>query len=106
MRPQSNILENGVSYLVTHTTKSNLELCTAVAHRFSKPGSSLVTYNADAHCYDTNYTCRLHPGETLLVEKYAVIQDSIRSDNCLQDAQKEIESVYGKLDVLYQQQRE
>ena len=106
LRPQANILENGVSYLVTHTTKSNLELCTAVAHRFSKPGSSLVTYSADAHCYDTNYTCRLHPGETLLVEKYAVIQDSIRSDNCLQDAQKEIESVYGKLDALYQQQRE
>ena len=106
LRPQANILENGVSYLVTHTTKSNLELCTAVAHRFSKPGSSLVTYNADAHCYDTSYTCRLHPGETLLVEKYTVIQDSIRSDNCLQDAQKEIESVYGKLDALYQQQRE
>ena len=46
LRPQANILENGVSYLVTHTTKSNLELCTAVAHRFSKPGSSLVTYSA------------------------------------------------------------
>ena len=106
LRPQANILENGVSYLVTHTTKSNLELCTAVAHRFSKPGSSLVTYNADAHCYDTSYTCRLHTGETLLIEKYTVIQDSIRSDNCLQDAQKEIESVYGNLDVLYRQQKE
>ena len=79
---------DGVSYLTSQTTKSNLSVCTAVVHKLSKEGS-IVTKGLEhsAICKIETY---LRENESVSLSKYTVFCDSIRHGDCQKAAEQEM----------------
>lgn len=74
--PQEAQISEGVSYLVTDTSRSRLTVCTAAVNRLSKPAKEeLITKGHSVVC---TFQTALASGETVTLTKYTVYADSIR----------------------------
>lgn len=97
-------IQEKISYLRSRTSKSGLEVCTAVKHFLSKEGSIEVKLNG--HRADANINTKISENETITLLKYTVFTDSIRSSDSLSSAKKEMEKAIGlTLQSLYDHQK-
>lgn len=88
--PAKLLLEGGVSYLVSDTSKSGLSVCTGVAHRLSGEGSVKMSEDMASHSVTAEVEAAIEAGETVTLTKYTVFSDSIRQSDCLSNAKKEM----------------
>lgn len=78
--PVSASIENGVSYVVTNTSKSNLTVCTAVKNSVSKMAEAW-SYT-EGHGTVTELTTNICEDEAVTLVKYTVFADSVRHKDC------------------------
>jgi alpha,alpha-trehalose phosphorylase len=96
---------NGVSYLTSHTTISDLKVCTGVAHRLSKEGNIHTTgLEQSAIC---KVEVPITEGETVVLTKYTVFSDSVRSCKFDSEAKQQMEQALAiPIVEHYRRQRE
>ena len=82
--PVSAEVEDGVSYIVTNTSKSGLTVCTAVKNVLSKDGE--MTSEVSGHQTTTVIKTDIAENETVTLVKYTIYSDSIRHEDCRSDA--------------------
>lgn len=100
---QSTILE-GATYLTSHTTKSDLSVCTGVKHILSK--NSKLHTKIEGHNAICSIQTSINQNETIILTKYSVFSDSIRQKDCLAKAVAEMEKAISlPLEKLYDYQR-
>ncbi|MBH1940020.1 glycoside hydrolase family 65 protein [Mobilitalea sibirica] len=101
--PAQAVVEEGVSYLTSDTSKSALSVCTGVAHRLSKD-SSIVT-KLEGHSASTKIDTAIVENESIQLVKYTVFSDSIRHKDCTANAKVEMgKALTVSLETLYQAQ--
>ncbi|NLZ82411.1 MAG: glycoside hydrolase family 65 protein [Clostridiales bacterium] len=104
LTPDGAWIQDEVSYLKSRTSKSGLEVCTAVKHVLSKEGSMEVKLNG--HRADTKINTTISENETIRLVKYTIFTDSIRTTDCLVKAKDEMnKAVGGTLQSLYDHQK-
>lgn len=94
------------SFLTVRTTKTGLALCSGVAHETSEPGEWNLHYEAAKHQISCTFCCDLEEGKSLRLTKYSVFCDSLRETDCKRAAKMQMEECYGRIDVIYKEQRE
>ena len=87
--PVSAEVEDGVSYIVTNTSKSGLTVCTAVKNVLSKDGE--MTSEVSGHQTTTVIKTDIAENETVTLVKYTIYSDSIRHEDCRADAAEAME---------------
>ena len=98
-------IQEEASYLVSHTVRSGLSVCTGVKHILSK--SCSFKTQLEGHSAKTIIRASIEEGETVTLTKFTVFSDSIRCKDCLQGAMEEMEKALKlSLPVLYQYQKE
>ncbi|MDF2906751.1 MAG: treP [Herbinix sp.] len=80
---------DGVSYLTSHTSISDLKVCTGVTHRLSKEGNIHTT--GLEHSAICKVEVPIAEKETVVLTKYTVFSDSIRSKNFEFEAKQQME---------------
>lgn len=80
---------DGISYIVTNTSRSGLSVCTGVENRLSKDGKKEVYI--DGRQSLCNYHTEIVKDEVIRFTKYTVFTDSIRAKDCKKEAIKEME---------------
>lgn len=103
--PSQSVIEEDISYLVSHTSRSGLSVGTAVKHTLSKKSKVLLQLKGhNAYC---NIWTDIEQGERIVLTKYTVFSDSIRCDNCMNAARAEMQQALAlPLEKLYEFQRE
>lgn len=86
--PVSADVEDGVSYLVTNTSRSGLTVCTAVKNVLGKEGT--VTGSREGHRTAARLTTKIREHETVTLTKYTVFADSVRHEDCRAAAASEM----------------
>lgn len=76
------------SYLTSRTSKSNLMVCTGVAHKLSVEGNETVKLNGHKAIWEAEL--RLPENEIVTLTKYSVFCDSIRYKDCFKEARFEL----------------
>lgn len=105
LQPLQSVIEDGISYLISETSKSGLKVCTGVAHRISKEGS-LVTIK-HGHSATCKAELQIAEQETVSLIKYTVFCDTIRNRDCLEAARREMEdALTNPLSMYYEAQRD
>lgn len=87
--PVSAEIEDGVSYIVTNTSKSALTVCTAVKNVLSKDAQENAY--TEGHKTVTELKTDISENETITLVKYTVFSDSIRHEDCRANAKAEME---------------
>ncbi|ROR31525.1 alpha,alpha-trehalose phosphorylase [Mobilisporobacter senegalensis] len=103
--PHSAKIIEDASFIVTHTSKSGLAVCTGVKNCLSKTGVMDVCIEEHkAICtIESNIVCN----ETITLTKYTVFSDSIREQDCEQKAMEEMDCALSlSLEEHYKKQRE
>ncbi|MDO4811865.1 MAG: glycosyl hydrolase family 65 protein [Eubacteriales bacterium] len=90
------------TYLLSHTAKSDLAVCTAVRHAF--PGSADISYDAQSHSYIAQYATTLRKGENLRFVKYTIAVDSRHAEDPIAAAKKLVANDCVALAGLYAEQ--
>lgn len=80
---------DGISYIVTNTSRSGLSVCTGVENRLSKDGKKEVYIDGSQSL--CNYQTEIVKDEVIRFTKYTVFTDSIRAKDCKKEAIKEME---------------
>jgi len=102
--PASSTILEDASYLTSHTTKSDLSVCTGVKHILSK--LSKLHTKIEGHNAICNIQTSINQNETIILTKYTVFSDSIRQKDCLAKAVSEMERALSlPLEKLYDYQR-
>lgn len=86
--PVSAGFKNGVSYIVTDTSKSGLTVCTAVKNILMKDGE--FSECVSGHRTETTITSQIKENETVTLVKYTVFADSVRQADCKAKAESEM----------------
>jgi alpha,alpha-trehalose phosphorylase len=95
----------GQSYLTSHTSLSNLKVCTGVSHRISKEGQLHTTILE--HSAICKAEVPITEQETVVLIKYTVFSDSIRTADCEVEARRQMEQALAiPLEEHYDRQRE
>lgn len=103
--PNRAQIRDGVSYLLTDTAASGLQVCTAVKNVISA-GEAQEPELAD-HCAVQRFQASVGQGETLYFRKYMIFTDSIRYADPERQAQDIMERILAlPVDTLYEEQRE
>ena len=103
--PVEGFIEDGCSYLVTKTSRSNLEVCTSVKNVISKEG--IFENKIENHNAVFSAKTQIQQGESVKLVKYAVFCDSIRFKDIVLSSKKIMEEALSvNLGVLYHEQRE
>ncbi|MEA4925889.1 MAG: glycosyl hydrolase family 65 protein [Syntrophomonadaceae bacterium] len=105
LTPSGCEIKEGASYITSHTSKSGLEVCSCVKNLlFQEHQQEYMIESNDAIC---RFKTTAKAGETIRIIKYAVFCDSIRYENCKDQAEKEMERALSiSLEELYQKQEE
>lgn len=91
------------SLLVSNTSKSGLQVASAVRHECSKAGQESRFIEDGTAIYE--WKTELAPGEKATLVKYTILSDSIRSASCRDEALKLMERVSAiGLNRLYEEQ--
>lgn len=102
--PVSATVEDGVSFVVTKTSKSGLTVCTAVANRLLGEGEAHTC--VQGHGSETVIDTKLCAGESVTLVKYTVYGDSIRHEDCQAAARATLtEAMAMPLGELYSRQK-
>ncbi|MHB8129644.1 MAG: glycoside hydrolase family 65 protein [Mobilitalea sp.] len=103
--PMQAMIEEEVSYLTSHTSKSGLSVCTGVAHQLSKKGTIITKNEEQKHCAICNIQASICNNETITLVKYTVFSDSIRQKDYIANAKVEMSKAQSvPLDQLYEAQ--
>ena len=86
--PVSAGFKNGVSYIVTDTSKSGLTVCTAVKNILMKDGE--FSECVGGHRTETTIASQIKENETVTLVKYTVFADSVRQADCKAKAESEM----------------
>ncbi len=101
--PFENKVEDGCSYLVTKTSRSNLKVCTCVKNVLSKQGvyeNKLINHNA---IYDA--MVNISQDETIKLVKYSIFCDSLRFNDVVLSSKKLMEEALSvDLEMIYKEQ--
>lgn len=105
MIPLSCEIQNGISYITTTTTKSDIQICSSVKNVLSQGADKLFFID------ENNAMCQLTTpatqGDKITLIKYAAFCDSIRCTKCREQAALEIEYALSvPLDDFYQKQED
>lgn len=104
--PCSGEAKDGVSYLVTNTSASGLQVCTAVKNVVAAGDAKEEEIVLKDHHAVQKFTVQAKQNETVCFVKYMVFADSIRYDDVQAAAQDEMKKAADvALDVLYKEQR-
>jgi alpha,alpha-trehalose phosphorylase len=96
---------NGASYLTSHTSISDLKVCTGVAHRLSKEGNIDTTGLEHSALYKAEVPIKER--ETVVLTKYTVFSDSVRSSNFDSEAKQQMEQALAiPMEEHYRRQRD
>lgn len=87
--PVSADIEDGASYIVTNTSKSDLTVCTAVKNVLNKAAQE-KSYT-DGHKTVTELKTDIAENESVTLVKYTIFSDSIRHKDCKANAKEEME---------------
>lgn len=102
--PVQASIENGISYVVTNTSKSNLTVCTAVKNSVSKMAEAW-SYT-EGHGTVTELTTNICEDETITLVKYTVFADSVRHKDCKAAAAAEMKkALETPMEEHYRQQK-
>ncbi|MDF2820453.1 MAG: family 65 glycosyl hydrolase [Clostridiales bacterium] len=82
-------IEEGASYLTSHTSRSGLSVCTGVKNILSKECS--MHTSIEEHSSTSTFDTSIVKNETIVLTKYTVFSDSIRHKDCESHAMKEME---------------
>ncbi|MDF2512857.1 MAG: family 65 glycosyl hydrolase [Herbinix sp.] len=100
-------VEEGASYLTSHTSKSGLSVCTGVAHRLSKEYEAVITHNEENHYVVSNIEMCLEQKEEISLIKYTIFSDSIRHPSVEDHAMEELEKALSHpISYYYEAQKE
>ncbi len=103
--PSEIIVEDGISYITSATSRSGLHVCTAVKNILSKEASS--DSKIDEYIATNTLKTSIGKDETIVLTKYTVFSDSIRNKDCKGFAKKEMQaSLEISLDELYNHQKD
>lgn len=108
LKPVSAEVKDEVSYLVTDTVTSGLQVCTAVQNRIFLDGQEQKkwTNKEEGHCIIQELSVHVAKGQTATLEKYTVFADSMRSQNCRGQAEEDMKkAVSAGLAFWYQKQK-
>lgn len=102
--PVSADIEDGVSYIVTNTSKSDLTVCTAVKNVLNKAAQE-KSYT-DGHKTVTELKTDIAENESVTLVKYTIFSDSIRHKDCKANAKEEMEkAVSVSMEAHYEGQK-
>lgn len=102
--PVSAEMDNDVSFIVTHTSKSGLSVCTAVKNVLMKDGQS--ESHVDGHRTSTVIRTHIDENETVTLVKYTVFADSIRHADCRAAAAAEMDKALSvSMEAHYEAQK-
>ena len=102
--PVSAEMDNDVSFIVTHTSKSGLSVCTAVKNVLMKDGQS--ESHVDGHRTSTVIRTHIDENETVTLVKYTVFADSIRHADCRAAAAAEMDKALSmSMEAHYEDQK-
>lgn len=103
--PVSCQFHEDVSFILAKTSSSGLEVCSCVKNVLSQDGRRDYTFNS--HTADCRIISSIQQGKTVRLTKYAVFCDSIRYENCVEQASREMErAMAAPLRELYGKQAE
>lgn len=98
-------LFDDTSCLVTRTSKSDLTVCSVVKNVLSKKAATDL--HQEGHKSICTLTTSIAKDETVTLTKYTVITDSLRSNNCVNQAFSDMEcAVSMPLAQIYEQQKQ
>ena len=109
LKKKEACVEKRESYLVSETVTSGLEAASGVAHRVyindvEMADMSLV-YDEEEHSAACCFRLQVRPGDRVRIVKYTVFRDSIRSSQCLKDAELHMQKVLNNgIDYYYDRQ--
>ncbi len=103
--PEKAEIVSGESYLTSHTSISKLKVCTGVTHRLSKAG--IIRTTGLDHSAICKAEVPIAEGETVVLTKYTVFQDSIRCNHCENGAKVQMEQALAiPMEEHYRRQRD
>ncbi|HOO27560.1 MAG TPA: glycosyl hydrolase family 65 protein [Lachnospiraceae bacterium] len=103
--PAEAKIEQGISYLTTDTSASNLRVCTAVAHVISKDAEKEMWI--EGHRVFARFDLTLKAGESLRLTKYTVFADSIRVKDTVEAAKADMKQALSRpMSYWYEKQAE
>lgn len=103
--PDHALVKNGVSYLFTNTAASGLQACTTVKNVLLSGGDSSLP-ELSGHCASQVFTVEAREASPVHLVKYMIFVDSIRYDDLMAAAEREMEqAVEVPLEQLYQEQK-
>ncbi|MFT4143845.1 MAG: family 65 glycosyl hydrolase, partial [Mobilitalea sp.] len=106
LQPGKAFLEDGITYLQSHTFGSDLSVCSAVAHVLSKDGRCDTVCCESSHQAVTTMEVSINAGETVTLQKFSVFSDSIRHRDCIGDAREKMtEALSRPMEEHYKNQR-
>lgn len=105
LTPVSCQIQEGDSYIVSDTSASGLQVCSCVRNvLLQEHRQEFLFNNNSASC---RMTLNAEQGEKIRLIKYAVFCDSIRYENCKEQAAREMRDALAvPLEELYQRQEE
>ncbi len=95
----------GATYLTARTSRSALEVCSAVMYDMPERAKETLDYSPEAHCYSMRASVPVTENETVSFVKYSVTVDSLRSKDCVGEAKSVMGRVFGTVESLYDAQR-
>lgn len=101
--PQSIEYVGDVSCILSNTSKSGLQVASAVHHMTSQAGQERRTYEEDTAVYE--WATEVSVGDTLSLIKYTILSDSTRHHDCREYALQQMEAAVSMpLNSLYEEQ--
>jgi alpha,alpha-trehalose phosphorylase len=99
-------VEGNVSFITAETSKSKLQICTAVDHALADKTANIKTI-IEKNCAVSTINTEIAQSESLILYKYSIFSDSIRHGDCTEWARKEIAAVINESPKsLFHKQRE
>ncbi|MDR2045149.1 MAG: family 65 glycosyl hydrolase [Clostridium sp.] len=111
LKKERQQIDEGISFLVSHTSKSGLEVCSAVKHVVSVTGKTGCLKKRAGRGTETTgifeeiLEVRAEPGEEVCLYKYTVVCDSIRYEDTMEAARRILRQALGvPVEELYRRQ--
>lgn len=102
--PTERVIKDGVSCIVSETSRSGLRVCTAVKNVLSNTSRFTLAFYEGIGVHEM--ITDIHAGEVVTLTKYTIFVDSIRNQNLLESALTELkEAITVPLVYWYEAQR-
>ena len=111
--PEQALNKDNVTYLCTRTVSSNLYVCSAVSEKVRYEGGAGSDHELDVsvsrenHRYIKKIKTSINAGEEVVLTKYTILTDSLRSDSPVDEARRLMEIARNtETELLYKKQKD